>query len=89
MRHKDPKRIRAEEERRQASTWLEILCSGIGKQFADTTSGHYPEEIREIIRHVNTELADAVAHAERANKAYEPFWRRRRTTGRRKAKAKT
>jgi hypothetical protein len=88
-RKEDPKKIRAQQERDRAQTWLEVLCKGIGHALADENCRRYPDEIRLLVTRINGELTEAIENAERANKAYEPYWKRRFPRSvRRAAKAK-
>ena len=76
-RTEDPKRLAAEQRRDRAQLWLEILSSGIGHAMQQTDRRYYPETMRGVIERVNGELCEAVDEAEAAEKAYEPYWRRR------------
>ena len=80
MRRTDPVRKRLREARRQTAQWLQIVSRGIG----DCLKGecYNTDEVRGLIERVNGELVLAVEAAERAEKAYEPYWgsRRRRVT---------
>jgi hypothetical protein len=78
MRTPDPKRIAAGEKRDAAKAWLEILCQGIGHSLMNGEARYYPETVGLLIQRVNAELAEAVDAVKAANKAYEPYWPKRR-----------
>lgn len=86
----DPKRLKLRDERERATAWVEILCKGIGHALADGYRHEGSEDVRRIIARVNGELAEAVDALDRAEKAYEPYWARRRrvSLGHRVKKAK-
>jgi hypothetical protein len=79
VKRDDPGRVKASFDREHARTMLGILCKGIGHALAEEPyrCGD-AAEIHNLIGHVNTELLQAVRAYERAEKAYEPYWRRRR-----------
>ena len=77
MKSEDPKQIAARERRDRAQLWLEILCAGIGHALKETDRRYYPETMERILERVNDELSEAIDEAKAANKAYEPYWRRR------------
>jgi len=90
MRRDEEKRDAALRERNNSRIRLEVLCRGIGGQFEE--SGSEPWEMtnaNEPVRLVNTELVPAIARVEAAEKAYEPYWLRRRRRVWRPAKKKT
>jgi hypothetical protein len=78
-RKDDPKREKLRAERNRTELRLGVLSAGIGKAFVDYGGGRYAaDELRPVIDLVNGELMEAIKHAESAEKAYEPYWSRRR-----------
>jgi len=80
-RREAPAKTKARLERDKATLWLEVVSIGIARKLRDA---YDPEELREVIRLVNTDLIEALEAKEKAEKAYEPFWTRVRFTRRAK-----
>jgi hypothetical protein len=78
MRQNDPIREAARAARDQAQLNLDILCRGIGQSLVETGRFAGDDNVRMLIDRVNTDLAKALEAKEAADKAYEPFWGRRR-----------
>ena len=76
-RKEDPKREKAHANRVRAEVWLQILRNGIGDVLK--TGFRTDEDLRPILEFANSELLKAADASEEAEKAYEPYWRRRRT----------
>ena len=76
-RQADPKQEKIRAERNRAALWLDVLSKGIGLALQEDCRYRH-EETQPIIDLVNGPLAEAVADAQRAEKAYEPYWARRR-----------
>jgi hypothetical protein len=77
MKRDDPVRLRLRAQRERAQLWLDILRRGIGKEMADGYRS-CPEDVRALMERVNSELSDAADAVEQAEKAYSPYWGRRR-----------
>ena len=75
-RKEDPKRTKARENRLKAQAWLEILRYGIG-QAIEKGFGYGDEDVRPLLAFANDLLLKAVEDVEAAEKAYEPYLRRR------------
>ena len=76
MKRDDPKREAARLAREEAEINLEILCAGFGRCLAESNYRHELENIRNLIKRINTDLLSAVEAKEAADKAYEPYWGR-------------
>ena len=77
MRRDNPRELKLQAERDNAEARLNMLCKGIGHSLGDGSYGR-PEEIRQLIELVNSDLLPAVDAAESAFNAYKPYWGRRR-----------
>ena len=77
MRRPDPVREQKQAERQKAHMNLQVLLNGIGSTMKQMC-WHDADEIRMLVEKINTELVPAVDAAEAAEKAYEPYWGRRR-----------
>ena len=77
MRRPDPVREQKYAERQKAHLNLKVLLDGIGSQLKEKC-WHDGAEIRMLVEKINTELVSVVDVAEAAEKAYEPYWGRRR-----------
>lgn len=88
MRRDDPKRLKLRAERERAEAWLDVLCKGFGHSLADGY-GWRTDELRPLIELIQAQMIPAIEDVEAAEKAYAPYWRRRRTVMHRRKKAKT
>jgi hypothetical protein len=78
-RRDDPKRLKAQQEREKARVRLNVVLQGVGHAFCDEARERFSSDsVVEIITIVNTDLIRAVNRMDAAEKAYEPFWGRRR-----------
>jgi len=75
-RKEDPKREKVYADRVRAEVWLQILREGIGRTLQN--GFHANEDIRPILEFANDELLKAAEASDAAEKAYEPYWRKRR-----------
>jgi hypothetical protein len=79
MKRDDPVRLKLRGDRERATLWLDILCKGIGHALTEEPARHGDTEtLRALVGRVNGELLEAMKAYERAEKAYEPYWSRRR-----------
>jgi len=87
-KYDDPKRAAARRELDEAQAWVDILCKGIG--YALATNYHDDAgPVRMLVARVNGELTEALERLELATKAYEPFWRSRLVSVRRRKNPKS
>jgi hypothetical protein len=78
-RKDDPVRLKLRGDRERAFAWLDILCKGIGHALTEEPGRCGDgESVRILIGRVNGELLEAVTALEKAEKAYQPYWSRRR-----------
>ena len=75
-KEEDPRKTKLRAERERANLWLQVLLNGIGKTMQDEYRSE-AEYARPIVDIVNGPFVDAIKASEAAEKAYEPYWRRR------------
>lgn len=76
MKRDDPVREELRAARELAQLNLDVLCQGIGRCLAGPNRSD-PEDVRNLLIKINTDLQIALETCEAAEEAYRPYWARR------------